>query len=126
VGTIVLGILVLAVFFNLPFVKKPLDLLMRRSLEGAGIVRAVDYELLLKVRDGFSISDLEIEPGHPLAGKTLGETRPNDRGIVVLGIYRKGGGFEGVPGKNSVLEAGDTIMFYGNREAVGWLVEGNA
>lgn len=126
IGILVLGILVLGVFLNLPFVKRPLDAVMRRALEGAGVVRAVDYELLLKVSHGYNVSDLEIEDGHPLAGKALGETRPNDRGIVVLGIYRQGGRFEGVPGKDSVIQAGDTVMVYGSEKAVEWLAEGNA
>ncbi len=61
VGTLVLGVLVLAVFMNLPFVKNPLDALMRRWLERAGVVRVVDYELLLKVSHGFCVSDFEMK-----------------------------------------------------------------
>jgi hypothetical protein len=122
---VLLGGLLLAAIFNLPFVKKPLDLVMRRSLESAGIVRAVDYELLLKVREGYCVSDLEISAGHPLAGKKLWESRPSDQGIVVLGIYHRGEEFEGAPGKNAVVEAGDTLMVYGSEEDVAKLVRGN-
>lgn len=122
---VLLGGLLLAAIFNLPFVKKPLDLVMRKSLEGAGIVRAVDYELLLKVRQGFCVSDLEISAGHPLAGKKLWESRPSDQGIVVLGIYHKGGKFEGAPTKDAAISPGDTIMVYGSEEDVEKLVEGN-
>lgn len=122
---ILLGVLFVAVFLNLPFVKKPLDVIMRKSLEGVGVVRAVDYELLLKVREGFCVSDLEVSKGHPIAGKKLMESRPSDRGIVVLGIYHHRGKFEGAPSKDAVIQAGDTIMVYGTEESVEELVHGN-
>lgn len=124
-GCLVLGVLVLAVFLNLPFVKHPLDMLMRVSLERAGVVRAVDYELLLKVRHGFCVSDMEVEDGHPVAGLALMESRLNDYGIVVLGIYRQGGEFIGVPRKETVIEAGDVIMVYGSEEDVDRLAKGD-
>jgi len=124
VGWLVLGILLMAVFMNLPFVKNPLDALMRRSLERAGVVRAVDYELLLKVHHGFCVSDFVMEEGHPAAGKALMESRLNDCGIVVLGIYPRGGEFIGVPSKEAVIEAGDIIMVYGSEEAVDRLSKG--
>lgn len=122
---VLLGVLFVAAFLNLPFVKKPLDVVMRKSLESVGVVRVVDYELLLKVKEGFCVSDLEISKGHPMAGKELRESRPSDRGIVVLGIYHHGGEFVGAPSKDAVINAGDTIMVYGTEESVENLVQGN-
>jgi hypothetical protein len=57
---LILSALALGLLFQLPFSKKPLELLQRRLLEGAGNLRAVDYEVLLKVKHGFCVSDLEI------------------------------------------------------------------
>jgi thiol:disulfide interchange protein len=57
---LILSALAFGLFFQLPFSKKPLELLQRRLLEGAGNLRAVDYEVLLKVKHGFCVSDLEI------------------------------------------------------------------
>lgn len=122
---LVIGVLALGMLFKLAVVKKPIDVVMRKALEGAGVLRAVDYEVLLKVRHGFCVSDLEIAEGHPLAGKALKESRPSDAGIVVLGIYHRGDRFEGAPSKDAIINAGDTIMVYGSEEAVNGLVEGN-
>jgi hypothetical protein len=122
---LVLGVLVLGLLFNLRIVKQPLDVLQRRFLERAGVFRAVDYEVLLKVKHGFCVSDLEISTGHPMAGKALRESRPSELGIVVLGIYHKRGRFEGAPGKDAVIMAGDTIMVYGTERDVNALVVGN-
>ncbi|NNC87995.1 MAG: TrkA C-terminal domain-containing protein [Akkermansiaceae bacterium] len=117
-GILVLGVVAVGMFLNLSFIKKPLDAVMRRSLESSGVVRAVDYEVLLKVKQGFCVSDLEILDGHPMAGRSLKDSRPSDRGIVVLGIYHQGGRFEGAPDKDAVINPGDTIMIYGSEEHI--------
>ena len=98
---IFLGVGAVGMFFNLPFVKGPINFLQRRLLEGTGMVRVVDYELLLKVKSGYCVSDIEISEGHPMAGKALKESRPSDNGIAVLGIYHKHGPFAGAPNKDA-------------------------
>ena len=53
-----------------------------------------------------------------MTGKARKESRPSDEGIVVLGIYHQEGRFEGAPNKDALIEAGNTIMVYGNEEPV--------
>jgi len=103
---------------NTSFIRKPLDIVMRYWLERAGVVRALDYELLLNIQNGFCVSDFRIEPNHPFAGKSLIESRPNDIGIVILGISKSDGSFIGTPSKDEILEPSDTVMVYGSAEAV--------
>ena len=43
---------------------------------------------------------------------------------MALGIYPRGGEFIGVPSKEAVIHAGDTIMMYGSEDAVERLVKG--
>ena len=103
---------------NTSFIRKPLDVVMRYWLGRAGVVRALDYELLLNVHHGFCVSDFRIEANHPFAGKSLMESRPNDQGIVILGVSKPDGTFIGTPSKDEILERGDTVMVYGSEEAV--------
>lgn len=117
-GMIVAGVVLLYFISHTAFIKKPLDALMRYSLERAGLVRALDYELLLNVDDGYCISDLKIEKGHPFEGKALMLSRPSDHGIVVLGIHRTDHEFIGAPGKDDVINEGDTVMVYGSEDSV--------
>lgn len=131
VGPLFLGILLLAVgvlavgfLFKLPFVSEPLDRMMRRSLEKAGLRKAVDFELLLNLRDGYAVCDFMLEKSHPWAGKPLKATRPSDVGIVVLSIERKDGRFIGAPDKDVSLVAGDTVTVYGAESAVHAVLEG--
>lgn len=118
IGVVLLGILTLYLLGNTGFIRKPLDAVMRYSLERAGVVRALDYELLLNIQNGYCISDFKIGEDHPLVGKALYESRPNDLGIVVLGITKADDRFIGTPNKNEILERGDTVMVYGCEEAV--------
>lgn len=117
-GTLVLIALTTAVLLNLSFVKKPLDRLMQRSIEKVGMTKPLDFEMLLQLREGFCVSDVEIQEGHPLAGKMLMESRPADRGIIVLGIYHGGTKFEGAPDKSAKVEVGDVVMLYGEEKEV--------
>jgi hypothetical protein len=118
IGLILLGVLVLYILANTGFIRRPMDAVMRYSLERAGVVRAMDYELLLNVQNGYCVSDFRIGSDHPFVGKALYESRPSDQGIVILGVTKSDGSFIGTPNKDEVLEYGDTVMVYGSEEAV--------
>ncbi len=109
----VLGVTAIAFLLNLKIIKKPVDAIMVRSLKSAGVVKAMDYELLLKVEDGFSVSEVTIHEGHPWCGKKLMESRPSDCGVVVLNVRHADGGFTGAPDKDFRLHTGDELMIYG-------------
>jgi len=121
---LIAGIVGFGLLMNVGWIKRPLDALMRRLLTRVGVIRALDYEVLLHVQDGFSVSEVELVEGHPFVGQALGATRPSDRGIVILGIHRKDGTFAGVPGKHAILHAGDVAMIYGSDAAVKRMSEG--
>lgn len=112
-GLTVLGIASVAFLLNLKIVKKPVDALMIHYLKSSGVVRAMDYELLLKVEDGFSVSEVTINDAHPWCGKKLMESRPSDCGVVVLNVRHADGGFTGAPDKDFQLSSGDELMIYG-------------
>ena len=121
-GLMALGVSCLYILSHTGFIKKPLDAVMKYSLERAGVVRAQDYELLLNVESGYCVSDLRVGAGHLFAGKALCESRPHDHGLVILGIRREGGEFTGAPGKDDVIHEGDTVMVYGRQDSVDKMV----
>jgi Trk K+ transport system NAD-binding subunit len=73
----------------------------------------VGYELLLKVQDGYSVSEGMVHPDHPWCGKTLKESRPSDIGVVILNVRHYDGGFTGAPDKDFRIREGDELMIYG-------------
>jgi len=117
-GMIALGLLVVGLFFNLKVISGPVDRFMRVTLEKAGMSRLIDYDYLLNLQDGFCVYDGEIHERHPWVGKALGEVRPADVGVIVLGIYRDDGEFVGAPQKDTVIQPEDVLMVYGRDEDV--------
>lgn len=118
VGWIVGGLVLFITFVNLPFVKRVLDWAIRKSLESAGVTHALDYELLLRVRSGYCVSEVEVLQSCVLAGRPLRESRPADGGIIVLGSVKESGEFHGAPGPEDVIEIGDVITVYGEDAAI--------
>ena len=117
IGWLAAGAALLFVLARIGFLKRALDRVIRYSLSRVGMVRAMDYELLLRAKDGFCISEIEMLEGNPLVGKRLGESRPADKGLIVLGIL-KGGEFHGAPGPNHRIDLGDVVTVYGREDAV--------
>jgi len=107
------GAVAFGLLMNVGWIKRPLDLVMTRMLKKAGVIEALDYEVLLNVKEGYSVTEIEIGEDHPFAGKALMESRPSDHGIVVLGIHHEDGGFVGAPAKDEKIVAGDVVMIYG-------------
>ncbi|MFC5050150.1 TrkA C-terminal domain-containing protein [Rubritalea spongiae] len=110
---IVSGVLGVAFVANFKPIKKPVDAIIMKSLKSAGLVKSVGYELLLKVQDGYSVSEVMIYSEHPWCGKSLVDSRPSDAGVVILNVRHKNGGFTGAPDKDFTIKEGDELMIYG-------------
>ena len=48
-----------------------------------------------------------------LDGRTLGELRLKDEGVLVLGVVHGDGAYVGAPGTDTVINVGDTVVLYG-------------
>ena len=117
-GLIAGGLVILVIISKFGFVQRLLDFLIRRSLERAGVVHALDYELLLRVESGYCISEIDVLADSMIAGKTLAESRPADLHVVILSIQKDDGTFTGAPGPTDIIEAGDVITAYGHENCL--------
>lgn len=72
-----------------------------------------DYAALLHVSGEYEVKEMLAAPDGWMTGRTLGELRLRDEGILVLGIVRSDGSYFGVPTKGTRIEAGDTAILYG-------------
>lgn len=113
VSSLVVGILALILLFRVGWLQKIIDRLIQRTLERAGLVRALDYELLLRIQSGFCVSEIEILPDSCLAGRMLKETRPAEWGVLIMAIARGGKVMAGLPGPRTVVQPGDVVTAYG-------------
>ncbi|MFK5924380.1 MAG: TrkA C-terminal domain-containing protein [Verrucomicrobiota bacterium] len=121
-GLIAAGLIILVILSRVEFLKSAIDYVIQLSLERAGVSHVLDYELLLRVQSGYCVSEIDVLEDNPIAGKALAETRPADKGIIVLGITGADGVFHGVPGPLDRVEVGDVITVYGNEEAIKKLI----
>jgi len=107
------GLVALYFFSRLGWVQRALDYLIRHALERAGLVRALDYELLLRIQHGYVVSEIEVLPDTYLADRTLRDARPWDRGVVILAIKRDGETHPGIPSRDDLIQPGDVLTAYG-------------
>lgn len=117
------GLLLLLVVSRLGWFQKLLDRVIHYTLERTGMVRVLDYELLLRIQHGYVVSEIEVLPGTYLAGRTLRDSRPWDRGVIILSITRDGKLIPGLPGPSDLVEAGDVLTAYGKDKAIQAMVE---
>jgi Trk K+ transport system NAD-binding subunit len=101
---------------RLRWFRRALDRIIAYSLSRAGLVRALDYELLLRVDHGYVVSEYLVEDGNPLVGKMLRHSRPWDSGVVILAIRRNDVLLPGIPGPSDVIEVGDVLVIYGQED----------
>ena len=76
-------------------------------------IDARDYARLLHLREDYGVTELRVESGDWIAGRTLDQAGVVQEGILVLGIECPGGSFIGAPAGNTEIRAGDRLCLYG-------------
>jgi hypothetical protein len=117
-GWLIGGLAALFFISRLTWFQNVVDHLIQRGLEGTGMVRALDYELLLRIQHGYVVSEIEVLPDTFLAGRTLRESRPWDRGVVILAIKRDNQTNPGIPNRDDIVMAGDVVTAYGKETSL--------
>jgi hypothetical protein len=115
--------LVISYIGRLRWFRRALDRIIAYSLSRAGLVRALDYELLLRVDHGYVVSEYLVEDGNPLVGKMLRHSRPWDSGVVILAIRRNDVLLPGIPGPSDVIEVGDVLVIYGQEDRTKFVMQ---
>lgn len=95
-----------------------LSAIIRRALNRWTHLEVRDYARLLDLAGEYSIKELRIGTNDWLAGKTLGESRLQEEGILLLGIRRKNGKYIGAPFSKTEFRRGDLLVIYGADEAI--------
>jgi len=110
------GLLVLFILASIGPVKNGLTRLLEFLLTRLGTVRVRDYEGLLRVDKGFSISIVVVEEWSWMAGRSLGELRLTDEGVIMLNLTRPDGRSLATPVATTLVQNGDKILVYGLEE----------
>lgn len=123
VGGLIVGLGLLLYLTKVSWVQHAVDKVIQRTLEQTGLVKVMDYELLLRIQHGFVVSEVEILPDTPVVNLTLSQSRPWDHGVVILAVKRDGRSNEGLPSAATTLLVGDVVTVYGEEEKIKHLFE---
>jgi transposase len=118
VAGLVAGLGGLMYLSRLSWIRKTIDHFIQQTLESTGLVRVMDYELLLRIQHGYVVSEMEILEGSDIANRTLSESRPWDRGVVILSIKSNGKDQPGIPNASTVPRVGDIVTVYGEEHHI--------
>ncbi len=114
-GVLALGVLVLWLLATNNWIERQLNRPIAYALRKFSKLEVRDYVSLLELSSGFSVSELLVERGDWVAGKTLVELGLAREGVLVLGI-RRNGKYLGAPSSSNRIEASDTLVIYGPLE----------
>lgn len=118
---LIAGAVALLRIMKLRVVDRALSRLIRAGLGRYTDLDVRDVESLLDIHGGYSIAELAVEATDWVCDRSLATMRLNDEGILVLGIQRRNGGYDGAPKGTDVVRAGDTLLLYGHQDRIAQL-----
>ena len=77
-----------------------------------------DYAALLRVQKDYAITELHARAGEWMVERPLSELHLTSEGVVVLGVHRTNGTFQGAPNGDTVIHADDQVLAYGRIEVL--------
>ncbi len=89
-------------------------LLLRRWTD----IELRDYASLMHLGGEYQITELQVQEGDWLAGRTLEELRLPEEGVIVLGIEEPSGEYSGTPIPTTPIEPGQTLLLYGRARSL--------
>ncbi len=123
VGGVAVCLIILMALSRVGWLQRFFDRAIQRTLERTGMVRALDYELLLRIQHGYVVSEIEVLPDTWLSGRELRVSRPWDRGVIILSVKRNGEMVPGLPGPTDMILSGDILTAYGKEKSLQSMVE---
>ncbi|MFZ0831945.1 MAG: TrkA C-terminal domain-containing protein [Mycobacterium sp.] len=112
------GLILLVYVSRSPWVNRWLTALISRILRRWTDLEGRDSAVLTDLADGYVISELAIEADDWAAGRSLGELRLPDEGLLVLGISSGEGDYVAYPNSQSRLAGGDVLVLYGHTQTI--------
>jgi len=108
IGATVLGILAIS-----RRVEHQLNRLIALGFKRWTKLDITDYISMLQLQNGYAVTEMKIEEGDWLNGKSLVEAALPREGVLVLGIERSDGSYVGTPRASDQIHSEDTLILYG-------------
>lgn len=107
------GLLALILSGRSRWMNKHVNIILAWGLKNWTDLDVRDYGSLLQLQNGFAVTELLIKSGDWLAHKTLQKAALFHEGVLVLGIQHPDGTYVGTPRATDTIQAGDTLVLYG-------------
>jgi K+/H+ antiporter YhaU regulatory subunit KhtT len=121
-GILIAGLVLLWLLSRSAIFERALAAAIAPLLHRAGVTER-DFAALLELEGDYAVHELAVEQDDWVSGQTLRELKLRDEGVVVLGIRRPDGGYEGAPHGTALVDAGDTLILYGTAQRIAELDE---
>ena len=118
IGLLVAGLVLLWALATSNWVDRLLSRLVDRALQRFTHLDVGDYEGLLHLAGDYRIVEVQVEAGGWLEDRPLGDLRPGDEGVLVLGVVTTDGEWLGTPAADIRPRQGDTLIVYGRTSAI--------
>jgi hypothetical protein len=113
IGLIVAAITVLGYLTRTRFFEHWATAMLSRILDRYADLELHDFHHMMRLGGQYAVTELAVQQGDWIAGKSLAELALSDEGVLVLAVQRHGGEFLGAPQGGTILEPGDTVFLYG-------------
>jgi len=112
------GLMILLALTQSRWVDKNLTRLINFALMKWTSIETTDTASLIYLGGEYQVSELEIEPEDWLADKTLAEMNLPDEGVLILGIQKPNGEYNGTPHASTKIKIGDILLLYGSGKSI--------
>lgn len=99
-------------------VERALSRVIHRFLRRHTDLDVRDHEALLHIHGDYTIAELQVGEDDWIADKTLAEMRLNLEGVLVLGVQRDAGNYDGAPTGTTAVHPGDMLILYGHQDRI--------
>lgn len=93
-----------------------IEAVSRQGLKRFAGLDVADYNAILNLSGGYSVSEVVIDAGDWVEGRSLIELDLQHEGVLVLSVRTAEGAFLGAPRGSYVIRAGDVVTLYGLEE----------
>ena len=110
---LIAGLIALLFAARSRWLESRLNRLLARILQRWTDLEVRDYAALFQLQNGYAVSEMLVEPGDWIDGKSLDAAALSKEGVLVLGIQRRNGDYVGAPRARDHVHAGDVLILYG-------------
>ncbi|MHC4432139.1 MAG: TrkA C-terminal domain-containing protein [Planctomycetota bacterium] len=112
-GLVAVGLAALWMLAASKIVDRFLTRVIRACLQRWTRLDVRDYARLFELDKGYSVSQIEVEPGDWLSNRKVSELGLPQEGVLILGVRRSNGNYIGAHHGDTEILSGDVLTCYG-------------